>query len=107
MRISREELLAQSTATGFRAEMLERVVYLLGLLENFSNHPYLKGRWALKGGTALNLFVLDLPRLSVDIDLNYVGAAERETMLSERPKFEEAIRGRCVPGPLFSQSFRP
>jgi len=28
----------------------------------------------LKGGTALNLFLLDLPRLSVDIDLNYIGA---------------------------------
>jgi hypothetical protein len=35
----------------------------------------------LKGGTALNLFVLDVPRLSVDIDLNYIGAADRETML--------------------------
>ena len=45
---------------------------------------------ALKGGTALNLFVLGLPRLSVDIDLNYVGAAERETMRAERPRVEQA-----------------
>lgn len=28
--------------------------------------------FALKGGTAINLFVRDLPRLSVDIDLTYV-----------------------------------
>jgi len=28
--------------------------------------------FALKGGTALNLFVRDMPRLSVDIDLAYV-----------------------------------
>ena len=28
-------------------------------------------RFAMKGGTAINLFVLDMPRLSVDIDLAY------------------------------------
>ena len=52
-------------------------------------------RIALKGGTALNLFVLDVPRLSVDIDLNVVGAVERETMLSERPKVEQALGAVC------------
>jgi hypothetical protein len=31
----------------------------------------------------LNLFVFDLSRLSVDIDLNYVGALEREVMLAD------------------------
>jgi predicted nucleotidyltransferase component of viral defense system len=50
----------------------------------------------LKGGTALNLFYFNLPRLSVDIDLNYIGAAERETMLDERPNIEEAIRATCT-----------
>lgn len=28
--------------------------------------------FALKGGTAINLFIRDLPRLSIDIDLTYV-----------------------------------
>jgi Nucleotidyl transferase AbiEii toxin, Type IV TA system len=32
--------------------------------------------FALKGGTAINLFVRDMPRLSVDIDLTYVPVAE-------------------------------
>jgi predicted nucleotidyltransferase component of viral defense system len=50
---------------------------LLELLAGLESHPYLRGRLALKGGTALNVFVFDLPRLSVDIDLNYVGAADR------------------------------
>ena len=45
----------------------------------------------MKGGTALNLFVFDTPRLSIDIDLNYVGAEDRETMLLERPKLEQTI----------------
>ena len=37
--------------------------------------------FALKGGTAINLFVRDLPRLSVDIDLVYLPVADRETSL--------------------------
>lgn len=38
--------------------------------------------FALKGGTAINLFVRDLPRLSVDIDLVYLPVADRESSLS-------------------------
>lgn len=37
--------------------------------------------FALKGGTAINLFVRDLPRLSVDIDLVYLPIADRESSL--------------------------
>lgn len=41
-------------------------------------------RFALKGGTALNLFVQDLPRLSVDIDVVFTDhALEREPALIE------------------------
>lgn len=46
----------------------------------------------LKGGTAFNLFVLRLPRLSVDIDLNYIGALGREDMLADRPRIEQAAQ---------------
>jgi predicted nucleotidyltransferase component of viral defense system len=35
--------------------------------------------FALKGGTAINLFLRDMPRLSVDIDLTYVPVADRES----------------------------
>ena len=37
--------------------------------------------FALKGGTAINLFVRDMPRLSVDIDLTYLPVADRATSL--------------------------
>lgn len=37
--------------------------------------------FALKGGTAINLFLRDLPRLSVDIDLVYLPVADRQTSL--------------------------
>lgn len=95
MKISQERLLAEAQATGFRPEMLEKVIHLLALLDGFARHPFLKGRLALKGGTALNLFLFDVPRLSVDIDLNYIAAADRETMLEERPKIEAAIQAVC------------
>jgi hypothetical protein len=38
--------------------------------------------FALKGGTAINFFIRDMPRLSVDIDLTYIPIDERETALS-------------------------
>ena len=95
MRPSRERLQREATATGFRVEILEKVAQLLDLLDGFSRHPYLKGRLALKGGTALNLFVFDVPRLSIDIDLNYVGQIDRDAMLAERPKVERALEAVC------------
>jgi len=34
--------------------------------------------FALKGGTAINLFIRDMPRLSIDIDLAYLPIQDRE-----------------------------
>jgi predicted nucleotidyltransferase component of viral defense system len=96
MKISREKLLSEAETTGFHEEVLEKVIQLLNLLAGFRSHPFLKGRLALKGGTALNLFMFNLPRLSVDIDLNYVRNGDREVMLAERPKIEEAVQAVCA-----------
>ena len=38
--------------------------------------------FALKGGTAINLYVRDMPRLSVDIDLTYLPLEPRNTALA-------------------------
>ncbi|MDN3507233.1 MAG: nucleotidyl transferase AbiEii/AbiGii toxin family protein [Simkaniaceae bacterium] len=91
MKISKNSLLRQSGETGFRAEILEKVWRLMNVLEGIQEHPFLQDRLVLKGGTALNLFIFDLPRLSVDIDLNYIGAVDREAMLEERPQIEKAL----------------
>lgn len=93
--LSREQILREAAATGFQAEPLEKAVYLLELLDLLHSHPFLKGRLVLKGGTALNLFLFDLPRLSVDIDLNYIGAVDRATMLLEKPKIELSVQAVC------------
>jgi hypothetical protein len=39
--------------------------------------------FALKGGTAINLFIRNFPRLSVDIDLAYVAVQDRKSTLEE------------------------
>ena len=63
--ISREKLYSEARTTGFRPEILEKVIQLLHLLEAFQYHPFLKGRLALKGGTALNLFHFDVHLLFI------------------------------------------
>lgn len=54
-----------------------QVQLLVNVLPSVATQPC----FALKGGTALNLFVRDLPRLSVDIDLAYLPIADRESSL--------------------------
>jgi predicted nucleotidyltransferase component of viral defense system len=91
VKIFKDLLIKEANKTGFRPEILEKVWQLMNVLEGINAHPYLQERLVLKGGTALNLFIFDLPRLSVDIDLNYVGMQSREGMLNERPLVEKAL----------------
>ncbi len=65
--------------------------------------PFIKeaGCFALHGGTAINLFVRDMPRLSVDIDLTYIPIEDRETSLRKIGEALEAIKARIealIPG---------
>lgn len=66
--------------------------------------------FALHGGTAINLFCLNMPRLSVDIDLTYIPASEsRNTDLqnirSALEKIKERLR-KCIPGISFTDPIR-
>jgi len=56
-----------------QAELLLRILPLV----------YEQDVFALKGGTAINFFLRDLPRLSVDIDLTYLPLNDRDTALDE------------------------
>lgn len=87
-----EEVAAKS---GFRTDSVEKVLRLCAILGRLDRHPTTRGQWLLKGGTALNLLYLDVPRMSVDIDLNYTGAVDREGMLETRPEFEAALTAVC------------
>lgn len=57
--------------------------------------------FALKGGTAINLYVRDMPRLSVDIDLTYLPLEPRDTALANIGEALQRIAAatrRTVPG---------
>jgi len=95
MKYSKEQLNEIAQNTGFRAEIIEKVLLLMDLLSVFARDHILQQCMVLKGGTALNLFYLDLPRLSVDIDLNYIGETNREKMLQVRSYIEERILAIC------------
>lgn len=94
--VSENELKQEAKEHGYRPEILEKVYRLLDLLEGIMGVSYLNERLVLKGGTAINLFCTsNLPRLSVDIDLNYIGSSDRLVMLEERIEVEKMIEDIC------------
>lgn len=94
--ISEQELKQEARQRGYRVEILEKVYRLLDLVEIFMATPFLAERLVLKGGTAMNLFCTDkLPRLSVDLDFNYIGSLDRQTMLQEKIELEAIIIDLC------------
>lgn len=77
---------------GFVRDTLEKVIRLTRILEFIESDELLSKRLALKGGTAINLTIFVLPRLSVDIDLDYSGELDRNLMLSDRKIIKDKIR---------------
>ena len=55
----------------------DQVALLIQIIPEIEKVPV----FALHGGTAINLFIRDLPRLSVDIDLTYINTEARETAM--------------------------
>jgi predicted nucleotidyltransferase component of viral defense system len=88
---SRETLQNLAAERQLQPATLERVIRLIDILDAFGADTLIGPRIALKGGTALNVFHSDLDRLSVDIDVNYVGAIEKERMDADRPGLEDRI----------------
>ncbi len=56
----------------------QQVALLLNVLPEVAREEC----FALHGGTAINLFIRDMPRLSVDIDLTYIPIEDRESSLN-------------------------
>lgn len=52
--------------------------------------------FALHGGTAINLFIRDMPRLSVDIDLTYIPIEDRETSFKTISDALERIKSNVL-----------
>lgn len=76
---------------GFVRDTLEKVTRLADILEYLNTNPLFKDSLALKGGTAINLTIFNLPRLSVDIDMDYMINNSREEMLENREVINSTI----------------
>jgi Nucleotidyl transferase AbiEii toxin, Type IV TA system len=61
----------------------KQVALLLAVLSDVAKESC----FALHGGTAINLFVRNMPRLSVDIDLTYLPIEDRATTLAMENQF--------------------
>lgn len=82
----------QAKGLGFVRDTFEKVCRLADVLDFMQRDIFLKNSLALKGGTAINLTIFDLPRLSVDIDLDFSEALGRVEMLEKRGEIAERIR---------------
>ena len=91
MDVSARSLARLAAERRFQPATLERVIRLLDVLDAFAADSLIAPRIALKGGTALNVFHATLDRLSVDIDVNYVGEADKARMEEDRPGLEDRI----------------
>lgn len=81
----------QAKELGFVRDTFEKVCRLADVLKFFENDDILSSCLALKGGTAINLTIFNLPRLSVDIDLDFSENISRDEMLENRPIITERI----------------
>ena len=75
--LSQKNVVKIAKETNYIKDNVEKVMRLADILEFLFMSKW-KNKLALKGGTAINLFYRKLPRLSVDIDLDYIGDTKEE-----------------------------
>lgn len=78
----REEILKGNK--NYNKDTLEKVLRLCDVLDFIYNDKLLTSTLVLKGGTAINLIYTNMPRLSVDIDLDFNANCDKDEMLQKR-----------------------
>lgn len=91
MQFDRMTLGRKARELGYVRDTFEKVCRLADVLDTVQNDPLLSDKLALKGGTAINLTIFNLPRLSVDIDMDFAENLPREEMLAVREQITERI----------------
>lgn len=81
-----------NTKKEFNKDTLEKVYRLCDILDYINKEQLLSKHLVLKGGTAINLFITDMPRLSVDIDLDFNENCNKEEMLEQRNVITNLIK---------------
>ena len=84
-------LTGQAQRLGFITAPFEKMSRLAEILRFLNETDGLREALALKGGTAINLTVFDLPRLSVDIDLDFGVNLDREETRDRRNKINDLL----------------
>lgn len=92
MQYDRMALGRQAKELGFVRDTFEKVRRLADVLAFMEQDAVLKNTLALKGGTAINLTIFDLPRLSVDIDLDFAEDLSRAEMMEKRSEITELMK---------------
>lgn len=76
---------------------VEKILRLSFILNDLNTLPHFKGKLLLKGGTAINLVAFnELPRLSVDLDLNFARNLSKEEMIEQREVISNALDLYCI-----------
>ena len=88
---NKNDIAQLAVQTNFLRDNLEKVLRLSDVLQFIAHSPRLKDCLVLKGGTAINLTVFTMPRLSVDIDLDFHRDCTREEMLQYRAEINAEI----------------
>lgn len=91
-RYNKDELSQKANDLNFIRDTLEKVLRLVDVLAYLNSNPLTRQTLALKGGTAINLIIFSLPRLSVDIDLDYSENHSREEMMEKRQQITTDIK---------------
>ena len=88
----KHEIVALAIDNGFRSETLEKVLRLIDVLDFINKTDELSPYLVLKGGTSINFTIFNLPRLSVDIDLDFSFDGSKEEMLEKSKEITAIIR---------------
>lgn len=88
----KHEIVALAKDNGFKSETLEKVLRLIDVLDFINKTDALSPYLVLKGGTSINFTIFNLPRLSVDIDLDFSFDGSKEEMLEIRKEITAIIR---------------
>ena len=89
---NRNQLSLVSKQYGFVRDTFEKVLRLKEILKFINTDDYLQEHLALKGGTAINMTIFNLPRLSVDIDVDFIPNVGRDELKADREKIGRIIK---------------
>lgn len=89
---TKQQIRQIASENSYTATNVEKVIRLCLILEDLNRLDDFAGKLLLKGGTAINLIAFEkLPRLSVDLDLDFAHNLTKEATDAERNRINRAL----------------